>query len=89
MTVPSRLDRKSHRTSPSAQPCPAVFPGEPSTQCEGREHHAGPHVARITVAWDDPRFGASGGNAPGSGISTGPEILRTVHDAAGRLKSEA
>ena len=52
MTTPSRLDRKSHRTAPSAQPCPAVFPGEPSTQCEGREHHAGPHVARLTVSWD-------------------------------------
>jgi len=53
VTVPSRLDRRSHRTAPPAKPCPTTFPGEPGTTCEGREGHEGPHVARVTVTWED------------------------------------
>jgi len=53
MTVPSRLDRRAHATAHKEAPCPAAFPGEPSTTCEGREGHAGPHLARVTVTWAD------------------------------------
>ena len=54
MTIPSRLSPRSHATAPPAPPCPERFPGEPSTTCEGREGHDGPHVARVTVTWAEP-----------------------------------
>lgn len=53
MTIPSRLDLRGRATPHDAPPCPATFPGESSTHCEGREGHVGPHVARVTVVWSD------------------------------------
>ncbi len=53
MTTPSRLDLRGRSVPHTEQPCPAVFPGEPHTTCEGREGHVGPHVARVTVTWED------------------------------------
>lgn len=53
MTIPSRLDRRDAPRPHHAPPCPARFPGEPSTTCEGIEGHAGPHLARVTVTWVD------------------------------------
>jgi hypothetical protein len=44
-------DRPLARPRPPG-PCPAVFPGEPSTRCEGVEGHEGPHRARVSVEWE-------------------------------------
>ena len=52
MTIRSRLDRKSNPRPTHLDPCPAVFPHEASTTCENVNGHEGPHVARITVAWE-------------------------------------
>ncbi len=52
--IPSRLNRRDAPRPHHAPPCPATFPDEPSTRCEGVEGHAGPHVARVTVTWAEP-----------------------------------
>lgn len=55
MTTPSRLDRRDARRPKHTTQCPAVFPDQKETQCEGVKDHDGPHVARVTVTWETPR----------------------------------
>lgn len=52
--IPSRLSLANAPRPHHAPPCPAAFPDEPSTRCEGVEGHDGPHVARVTVTWTEP-----------------------------------
>ena len=53
MTIPSRMDRRDAPRPKHTVPCPAVFPDQKETQCEGVKGHEGPHVARVTVEWED------------------------------------
>lgn len=53
MTIPSRLDRRDAPRPKHAVPCPAVFPEQPDTHCENVQGHEGPHIARVTVEWED------------------------------------
>lgn len=64
--IPSRLSRADAPRPHPAAPCPATFPREPSTRCEGVEGHDGPHVARVTVCWFVGRSSDAGAEHPAS-----------------------
>jgi hypothetical protein len=53
VTIASRLDRRDAPRPHHKTPCPAKFPEQPDTQCEGVKGHEGKHVARVTVEWED------------------------------------
>lgn len=53
--IPSRLDRQHRPGPPRFDPCPATRALDDGTEakCEGMRGHEGPHVARVTLAWEE------------------------------------